>query len=452
MFKKIIFSLFLISYVAQSQNVVKGTFTGVNENKWVILYQLKGVNQNYIANADVVSGKFSFNIPENTPKGMYRLTYDIENSGFVDILYNNESVEVEFDPNNQLETLKIIASEENKLYYNYLNEIEVMRQKLDAIQLSFFRTDDEKQKESLKTDYSSAYELFKNVQTKFETASVGKLANHFIKANQKYYAPTIINTPQEYLNSERQHFFDFINFNDNELRNAVFINQKIIEYVFYLSQSDDAQVQTVLYKNAVIDVLQKIGENNALASEVSATLMLAFTQIQNVTLVDFMLESIYKKLPKEFIDEALVVEVESKMKLSIGKIAPDFSWEQNGKQQKLSDINVSDTYILVFWSTTCSHCLVEVPELYEYTKNNKNIHVIAVSLENDELGFKVYSEKFTKWTNVLGLEKWQNNIAKQYNITSTPTYFVLDASKRIIAKPDHIQDVKAFLLENSSPK
>ena len=452
MFKKIIFSLFLISYIAQSQNVVKGTFTGVNENKWVILYQLKGVNQNYIANADLVAGKFSFNIPENSPKGMYRLTYDIENNGFVDFLYNNESVEVEFDPKNQVETLKIIASEENKLYYNYLNEIEIIRQKLDANQLTFFRTVEEDKKEFLKDEYSKVFELYKSTQTKFEEISVGKLANHFIKSNQKYYSPAIINTPQEYLNSEKEHFFDFLDFNDSELRNSVFINQKIIEYVFYLSQSDDVQVQTALYKNAVVEVLQKIGENKALASEVSGTLMLAFTQMQNVTLVDFMLESIYKKLPKEFIDDALVLEIENKMKLSIGKIAPDFSWDVKGKQQRLSEYNVSDTYILVFWSTTCSHCLVEVPELYEYTKNNKNIRVIAVSLENDELGFNVYSEKFTNWTNVLGFEKWQNSIAQQYNITFTPTYFVLDASKKIIAKPEHIQDVKAFLLENSSPK
>jgi thiol-disulfide isomerase/thioredoxin len=143
-----------------------------------------------------------------------------------------------------------------------------------------------------------------------------------------------------------------------------------------------------------------------------------------------------------------VAEIESRIKLAVGKIAPDFTWSKNKKQFKLSEFQVSDTYILVFWSTTCSHCLVEIPDLYEYTKNNKNIHVISIALENDTVGYNLYAEKFTNWTNVLGLEKWENSIAKMYNITATPTYFVLNKSKMIIAKPDHIKDVKAFLLEN----
>jgi thiol-disulfide isomerase/thioredoxin len=426
--------------------------TGDNNYEWVILYQLKGLSQNYIANVDVVSGVFKITIPENTPTGMYRISYDLQNNGYVDFIYNNESVDMEFDPKNQLETLHFITSEENKLFANYVNEVELIRQNLDSIQLTFFKSVEEEQKEGLKELYNLTFKNYTNLQTNYEANSVGKLAHHFIKANKKYYAPQIINAPQEYLNSEKVHFFDFIDFNDNELRNSVLINQKVIDYVFYLSQSDDAQVQTALYKNAVVEVMQKIGDNNSLASEVCATLMFAFTQIQNVTLVDFTLESIYKKLPKEYVDAAVVLEVESKIKLAIGKVAPDFSWNVKGKQQKLSSISNANTYMLVFWSTTCSHCLLEVPELYEYTKNTKNLQVIAVSLENDELGFKVYSEKFTKWTNVLGLEKWQNNIAQQYNITSTPTYFILDASKKIIAKPAHLQDVKAFLLEHSSPK
>ncbi|WP_372745202.1 TlpA family protein disulfide reductase [Lutibacter sp.] len=448
MFKKIVFSLFLISFVAKSQHVVQGTLKGENDYKWVILYQLKGFNQIYLANVDIVEGKFSAKIPENSPKGMYRLAYDLENNGFVDFLYNNESVTLEFDPKNQLETLNFSTSEENIVYYSYLNEAETIRQQLDSIQLTYFKTVDDNNKEALKKLYNVTFKMYQNIQAKFEEASTGKLANHFIKANQKYYSLEMFNMPQAYLNSEKSHFFDFINFNDNELNNSTLINQKIIEYVFYLSQSDDAQVQTALYKNAVVEVMQKIKDNNALASEVCTTLMFAFTQVQNVTLVDFMLESIYKMLPKEFIDEAVVLEVESKIKLAIGKTAPDFSWPVAKKQQKLSEINVADTYVLVFWSTSCSHCVVEVPQLYEYTKDNKNIHVIAVSLENDEVGFKEYSKKFTNWTNVLALEKWQNSIAKQYDITSTPTYFVLDSLKKIIAKPDHIQDVKAFLLEN----
>ena len=87
----------------------------------------------------------------------------------------------------------------------------------------------------------------------------------------------------------------------------------------------------------------------------------------------------------------------------------------------------------MFWSTTCSHCLNEVPQLYEFINENKKVHVIAIALENDEYGFNHHTEKFEKWTNVLGLGKWENKIAKEYKIVSTPSYFILDANKKIIS-------------------
>ena len=87
---------------------------------------------------------------------------------------------------------------------------------------------------------------------------------------------------------------------------------------------------------------------------------------------------------------------------------------------------------------------MEVPQLYELTKDNPNVKVIAFAMEKDDLGFNYHTQKFENWTNILGLGKWDNPIAKNYNIVSTPTYFILDTNKRIIAKPEFFKDVKAF--------
>jgi len=99
---------------------------------------------------------------------------------------------------------------------------------------------------------------------------------------------------------------------------------------------------------------------------------------------------------------------------------------------------------VVFWSTSCSHCLNEIPQLYEFIKDKKGLNVIAIALEEDEVDFNKYTSKFEKWTNILGLNKWQNPLAKAYQINATPSYFVLDKNKKIIAKPDYFSDVKVF--------
>jgi thiol-disulfide isomerase/thioredoxin len=407
------------------------------------LYQLKSAKQLYIKNATIVNGEFSINFPKNASKGMYRLLYNQQNKGFIDFIYNNESVELKFNPENPSETVDFLTSEENKIYHKYLIESANRLQELNSYQRSFFNTKDGNTKNSLQMSYTNALQKFNKFQAQFEKDTEGKLANHFIKSSHRYYSQSLIQTPQKYLNSEKQHYFDFINFKDKELINSTFLGKKIIDYIFYLNGSDDVQVQNELYKNAVQEVLYKI-ENVNLKSEILTTLLYTFAQIENAVLIDFVIDNFYNKLPEAVKNSSTIHEVQEKVKLAVGRTAPEITWKENGVTKKLSKLNIAKKYIVVFWSTGCSHCLIEIPQLYEFTKDKPNIHVVAFTLEDDKIGFNQHTPKFKKWTNILGLKKWQNPIVRMYNITSTPSYFVLDKNKKIIAKPNSFEDVKEF--------
>ena len=129
-------------------------------------------------------------------------------------------------------------------------------------------------------------------------------------------------------------------------------------------------------------------------------------------------------------------------------MAPNFSWQENGKRIDLKSLADGDHYVLVFYSTTCSHCLREIPQLHTYMQSKPNVKVIAFALENDRIGWDSYSQTLPGWHHVLGLEKWQNKTARTYQVNATPSYFVLNKDKKIIAKPDAINDVKAFFNKN----
>ncbi|PHS52846.1 MAG: hypothetical protein COB01_06580 [Lutibacter sp.] len=445
MFKKLLLLFFLTSLGVQGQKYVKGTLSPAKDYSWIVLYQLNGAQQLYITNSTITNGEFLINFPENASKGMYRLLYDQHNNGVVDFIYNNENVHLKFNPLNPSTTVEFLASDENKMYHKYLLESANRQQQLDSIQLTFFDLKEENKKNSSRNLYQRTRTSFNQFQQQFEKDSEGKLANHFITSSHKYYANNLIQTRQKYLNSEKLHYFDFINFKDKELRNSIFMSEKIIDYVFYLNRSNDVDVQSVLYKNAVNEVLFKIGDNIVLKSEVLTTLLFTFAQIENVVLIDFLLNNFYLKLPEKLINKTVISEVQAAVKLAVGKFAPDITWNEAGKIKTLSKLNIAENYIVVFWSTGCSHCLVEIPQLYEFIKDNPAIHVVAIALENDELGFNKHTPKYVKFTNVLGLNKWQNTIANEYEITATPTYFVLDKHKRIIAKPEYFKDVKIFL-------
>lgn len=444
MLKKLLIVCLLISFAAKSQHTINGTMLPVNEElKWVALYQLKGSKQIFIQNVTPEKGKFIFNLPENSPVGMYRLRYKMDNQSIVDFIYNLENIDLTFDPEKPSESVVYNLSKENAMYNSYLQKTTAIKQNLDGIQYSYFKINEEIKQTEAQKIYETALAYYNETQQEFEENSNGFLANHFIKANKKYYASALISSPQVYLNSEKQHFFEFVNFSDDVLNNSSFISELVLNYVFYLNISEDVEMQQILYKNAISEVLNKMNENVQLQSEVITTLLYAFSQNENLEIVDFIVENYYNKLPETYKNNEDITSILESLKLAVGRTAPDFSWDENGVAKSLHNLNTSNVYILVFWSTTCSHCTVEVPQLYEFTKDTK-IAVVDVALENDAIEFEKYNQQFENWTNVLGLEKWQNPIARSYDIVSTPTYFILDANKKIIAKPELLEDVKAY--------
>jgi len=445
MHKKIILLLFLISFTAQSQTFVTGTIVTENEDlDWVALYQLIGSKQIFIKNVTLENGKFSIEIPAESQNGMYRLRYKMDNTSFVDFIHTNENVDLEFNASNPAETIHFLTSEENILYANYLKETNELKQQLNFIQYSSFKLQTEDEKNTAAKLYEIYFFKYAESQKLFEESSSGLLANLFINSSKKYYAQNIIETPQEYLNSEKKHFFDAIDFSNETLINSTFISQTILDYVFYFNVSEDVEVQNSLYKNAINTIFEKFTENPNLEKEIITTLLFAFAENENLLLVDFLYENYYAKLPNEYKHDADIDTLLDNLKLVVGRKAPDFSWEENGTAKSLAALNNAEIYILVFWSSSCSHCIEEVPQLYAYTENKTNIHVVDIALENDSIEFEKYNQQFEKWSNVLGLGKWENPIAKSYNIVSTPSYFILDADKKIIAKPELIEDVKAY--------
>jgi len=420
---------------------IQGTFEPTANYSWVILYRITGAQQRYVTNASLKEGKFSLKMPKNAIQGMYRLTYDLNNNGYVDFIYNNKNVAFVFDPKKPGNSLRFTQSDENKLFKSYLTDITKNQNELDSLQFTYFKSDT---KMEAAKNYISAYNTLQKSQETYAEKSNGSLSESLIYALQQYYAPEIIATEQEYMNSTKDHFFDFIDFKNPLLINSTIITKKVVNYVYYLNSSDDYQTQQALYKKAVMDVFEKIQEQPKLQAELLTTLMYGFVQMQNLPLVDYLMEHYYKKLPPTAQDKQVIDDIAIQTKTAIGRTAPDFSYDNGKILEQFYTIKTAEHIVLVFWSTTCSHCLKEIPKLHDYSKLHKNIKVVAVALEKDELGFNHYKQSLENFTNILALDKWKNPIARLYNINTTPNYFVLDKEKNIIAKPYDIQKLEAY--------
>jgi len=130
------------------------------------------------------------------------------------------------------------------------------------------------------------------------------------------------------------------------------------------------------------------------------------------------------------------------MKTAIGVNAPDFTWQENGVSKSLYSLIGHEYYMVVFFSSGCPHCKVEIPEFHDFIKDFDNIKILAIGLEEESKDWELMTKYYTSFTNILDLKKWDSEKVRDYGVTAIPSYFLLDANKKIIAKPNDVAELK----------
>ena len=450
--RKLLILLLLISTVSQAQYSIKGKIHPPKKYAWALLYKVEGARQKFVKNAQIEKsmettdgkrravGTFEFSLPADAEPGSYRVTYDLQNNGFVDFLFNKEDVAFSFNPGDVEATTRFTQSKENQLYQKFLYDISVAQYKVDSLQVAYLKAP------SLGAEvaYQKAIKNIYAVQQKYNTGSQGTLAYYFIKATDRYNSPKIAKTSQEYLKGVIDHFYDRIDFTDTHLYNSSFLVDRIADYVFYMNYSQDPAEQFTMHKKAVDVSISKVNDID-FKKDVIEFLTSQFAALKNLSMVDYLMTNYFDKLPADKQNAEFKQQIEESMAIAIGRVAPDFSWTENGKEMKLSELKDGQSYLLIFYSTACSHCLREVPQVFDFMKGKNKTKVIAFAMETSDDIWKNYIKNLPGWHHVLGLNKWENKIARTYQITSTPTYFVLGMDKKIIANPEKLDELKVIL-------
>jgi thiol-disulfide isomerase/thioredoxin len=141
----------------------------------------------------------------------------------------------------------------------------------------------------------------------------------------------------------------------------------------------------------------------------------------------------------------VLTEIEVYQRLRIGAPAPEIKWSSGSEMHSLGDLPESENYLLVFWSSTCSHCLNELPKLHTALMQNQKFSVLAIGLEEDDSNWKKEAARFPNFKHAISLGKWESEYAGLYAIQQTPTYLVLDKDKKILAKPVDYEDLLLFI-------
>ena len=437
------FAVITCSFV-QAQFSIQGTIDPDHDYSWILLYQMQNGDQTYVANADVVDGQFTFEIEKDQPAGVYRAYYQIENSLYVEFIYNKEAVEFSFDPNNPVKTISFSESEENIVYQDYYNAIKQKQHKIDSIQVLYFRATEKDQEVALRKEYKKFLSELNKAQDAYEKNSSALMANHFIRASAQYNADTPHKDPKDYLNAIKAHFFDAMSLSDSVLIHSTFINDRLNDYVFYLNQGDDHLSQNALQQNAIKNAVNWIGASTEILSNFQEELLETYLLQENVDMINFVIDNFYRNLPAAYQNEELLRRLTASLKTAIGVTAPDFGWKVKETDFNLHSLTGTDYYIVLFFSSNCPHCQMEIPKFYTFIRGIENIKVVAVGLEDEKESWEAMTNEYTEFINILDLDKWSSQKVKDYGITAIPTYFVLDSDKKILAKPEDFDELKSM--------
>ena len=440
MLKKLIFILSIFPTFLMAQHTIKGTFSPAKDYPFAVLYKVTPKTTLYVANTQIdEKGSFQFDLDSTVNKGIYRLVYALPQEEFnFDIIYNaNEDVSLTFNAETGVD---FKSSVENTLMSSYTNSMSLISQSIG----SFYN---QQSQDSLAL--MTIFKTQKETQIEYEKAAENSIASNFIKANRPYI-PESYEDISTYIDNLKKHFFNDVNFDNEVLQSSNFLIERVLNYVFGMASNKEDEIDD--YKRNIDEVYEAM---KGAKPEIKSTLLeIVWQQMVDTNfeeVANYVSDTYLIKLAESLNDTELVNGLKLFKSVSIGNKAPEFDVfvEENGERTPISvyDLDVSEKYILVFWSSSCSHCLEEIPQLQAHLKSldNSDYKVIAIGLEDDAYKWEKEITKYPEFMHVLGLGKWENKIGISYNVGATPTYFILDSDKKILAKPYDIAALKEYL-------
>lgn len=439
--------------VAQGYHL-KGTIPGLSHAD-IYLMQDFAVSQQMIDTLTTdQQGAFDVILPDDLPIGMYRLM--TESGLMFDLIFNHEDIAFKTTGFQTDDQIQIVQSIENQLYYKYLNIKLNNQQKINILTptLNYYPKSDSFYT-VLKTQLIHLYAQIEAVSNWVVQTHPGTLAAHFIRFDRPQLPDFDLNQ-EEQQSALKANFFKGVDFNDTLLLRSGLLTSKIVSYLsLYQKKGMNQQEVEKAFTQAVDTLLQKTLVNESIYEYTLNYLVRGFDQFGFEHLLEHIAQvQQLDRFPGHSLKkQALKAKLAAIVRLADGRFAPDFTARDlQGHRIKLSKIKADKT-LLVFWASWCPHCTASLPKLKKYynPEHPERLQIIAVSVDTDlKAVTKAIKQEHYPWINIAQLKGWDGPIAQAYDVSATPTFFLLDKDKKIIAKPRSIEMLDQILKADTS--
>lgn len=357
-------------------------------------------------------------------------------------------------------TLKFTGSTENTAFVDYQKKWVGMQQRSAAISKRI--QNNRQNNDSLKILNPLMKHQEENMKAYLKSvlkANEGNLLGLLIKAMLPVEIPEI-SLPVGYTNPDsvkwirnylynKNHYFDNIDLNDERLLRTPVLHARLDAYFSsVLIQAPDSI-------NREIDkLLKKCSNNHKVYQFVSVYLFNHFRESQIMghdAVMVKIADDVYLSGKADWVSREFKEDLRKQVDLIrpnlIGKTAKNIVMDSyKGIFVALDDIE-KDFTVLYFWEPDCGHCKESTPKLKSYYEKQKSysLEIFAVCTTSDKAKWTKYIEE-NKLTWINGWDPQRSSHFDYYfNVQSTPTVYILDRKKKIIAKKLAVEEIGPFI-------
>ena len=405
-------------------------------------------------------GNFNFKMPDTGIQYEVRLG---NSSQFFYILKDENDVKLKtvYNPNQMWnyaeDSMKIIKSKENKEFYKFLKyQRSWMISQYWLLQMLRLYPIIDPFHKTLVQEYNDRYENLANFMEK----SKKNLKYNAHRIALAYYLPNPDwEKPDPWRDSVMAaHFFDNFDPSDPIFLYTFVLPEKMEMYMKLKTNIRDEYGQPVydefLFASAALDFL-KHTEKNLAVRNFCLSYFLNFFKDQHLEKAFIIVYDEYLKTEEGDCGSqddqwAWARKLADKYKgIELGSPAPDFVIPQ----KNISLYDLPTKYILlVFWASWCPHCTEEIPYIYETTMDfpDSTLTTVAISLDTVPQMLETFIDIKNiknRWIHYSEFKGWNSNVVKLYNVYATPTMFLLDKDRKVVAKPISYNELTKVLIK-----